>query len=89
MSTFNTAKKGLIQAHGILMLIAWPLLASTAIFFAAYMRPALPKGEWFQIHRALMLVGLFVSAVAFLLIFISQAHSNIPGLVEFDVRNNY
>ena len=32
------------------MLIAWPLLAFTAIFFAAWMKPALPNGEWFQVR---------------------------------------
>ena len=39
----------LLRAHGILMLIAWPLLAVSGIFFAAWMRPALPNGEWFQV----------------------------------------
>ena len=38
-----------IQAHGIFMTIAWPILAVTGIFFAAWMRPALPNGEWFQV----------------------------------------
>ena len=40
----------LLRAHGILMLIAWPLLAISGIFFAAWMRPALPNGEWFQVN---------------------------------------
>ena len=39
----------LIRAHGILMLIAWPLLGVSGIFFASWMRPALPKGQWFQV----------------------------------------
>ena len=39
----------LIRAHGALMIIAWPFLAVTAIFFALFMRPALPNGEWFQV----------------------------------------
>ena len=39
----------LVQAHGILMILAWPMLALTAIFFATWMRPALPNGEWFQV----------------------------------------
>ena len=43
-------RQQLIQVHGILMLIAWPLLAFTAIFFAAWMKPALPNGEWFQVR---------------------------------------
>lgn len=37
-----------VQAHGIFMTIAWPILAVTGIFFAAWMKPALPNGEWFQ-----------------------------------------
>ena len=42
----------LLRAHGIIMLIAWPLLAISGIFFAAWMRPALPNGEWFKVsHR--------------------------------------
>ena len=46
-----TLRPRLIRAHGILMLIAWPMLAVTAIFFAAWMKPALPNGEWFQVSR--------------------------------------
>ena len=44
-----TTKARLVRAHGILMIIAWPVLAVTAIFFAAWMKPALPNGEWFQV----------------------------------------
>ena len=44
-------RQQLLQAHGILMLIAWPLLAFTAIFFAAWMKQALPNGEWFQVSK--------------------------------------
>ena len=43
-------RQQLLQAHGILMLIAWPVLAFTAIFFAVYMKQALPNGEWFQVR---------------------------------------
>ena len=43
-------RQQLLQAHGILMLIAWPILAFTAIFFAAWMKQALPNGEWFQVE---------------------------------------
>ena len=39
----------LLRFHGILMIIAWPLLALCGIFFASWMRPALPNGEWFQV----------------------------------------
>ena len=46
-------KAALTKVHGILMLIAWPLLGLTGIFFAAWMKPALgpppmpPK--WFTV----------------------------------------
>lgn len=46
----DTLKRDLITAHAVLMLVAWPLLAFTGIFFAAWMRPALPNGQWFQVH---------------------------------------
>ena len=39
----------LITAHGILMLVAWPILSFTAIFFAVWMKPALPNGQWLQV----------------------------------------
>jgi hypothetical protein len=47
--TFPTLQ--LLRLHGILMIVAWPLLALCGIFFAAWMRPALPNGEWFQVHN--------------------------------------
>ena len=31
------------------MILSWPLLVVAAIFFAAWMKPALPNGEWFQV----------------------------------------
>ena len=31
------------------MIVTWPVLAVTGIFFAAWMKPALPKAEWFQV----------------------------------------
>lgn len=39
----------LIRAHGSLMLIAWPLLGVCGIFFVSWIRPALPKGQWFWV----------------------------------------
>lgn len=40
----------LLRAHGIIMIITWALLATTGIFFATWMKTALPKGEWFQVN---------------------------------------
>ena len=69
------------------MIIAWPLLAVTAIFFAAWMRPALPNGEWFQVHRAVMLGSLFIGAVGFLLIFVGSRDNPTPGLITLGGTN--
>lgn len=82
---FANVKKRLIRAHGILMLLAWPLLASTGIFIAAFMRPAMPEGKWFQAHRALMLASLFVAAAGLVLAFVSQLRSSTPGLITLGV----
>jgi len=117
----------LIRAHGILMIIAWPILAVTAIFFAAWMnsKPALPNGEWFQVsnlstvhayslphslwvvhtvrllstpvtrtslpslphqvHRAFMMVSLFIAALGFVLIFVAFQDSR--GLITLGSDN--
>lgn len=82
VDVFGAIKIRLIRTHGVLMLIAWPLLASSAIFFAAWMRPALPNGEWFQVHRAFMLIALFLAAAGFVLIFVSQLRSTPSGLID-------
>jgi hypothetical protein len=79
---FDYIKRTLVQTHGILMLIAWPLLASVGVFFAAGIRPVLPNGEWFQVHRAFMIASLLVAAAGFVLIFFSEIRSNVPGLTD-------
>ena len=79
----RSIQDALTRAHGIFMIIAWPVLAVTAIFFAAWMRPALPNGEWFQVHRALMLASLFMGVVGFILIFAAQYNRPTdPGLIN-------
>ncbi len=77
----------LIRAHGILMLIAWPFMAVTAIFFAAWMRPALPNGQWFQIHRFVMSGSILVGLVGFVLIFIANRNNSPPGLITLGSAN--
>jgi len=83
----DTVRDGLIRAHGILMIIAWPILAMTAIFFASWVKPALPNGEWFQVHRAFMIASLFIAALAFLLIFVAFRQNAIPGLITLGRGN--
>ena len=43
-------RKALSKAHGILMIVAWPGLAGTAMLFAAFLKPVLKKGKWFQVE---------------------------------------
>ena len=49
LSNYDAMHRPRIYATGILMLFAWPVLATVAIFFASWMKPALPNGEWFQV----------------------------------------
>ena len=48
--TRSTFREKLKKAHGILMIIAWPVLGGVAAFFAAWMKAVLPNGEWFQVR---------------------------------------
>ena len=45
----QTLRASLTRAHGILMMVAWLLFFLSGIFFATWMKPALPNGEWFQV----------------------------------------
>ena len=79
----------LIRAHGAAMLIAWLLLVNIGTFFASYMRPALPNGGWFQVHRVVMVIALLLSAAGFVLIFVSQYQNTIPGLINIHKVSGY
>ena len=48
--------RALTKSHGILMIIAWPILAGTAIYFSAFMKPVLnKKGEWYYVsHKSVV-----------------------------------
>ena len=69
---------------GILMTVAWPLLAAIGIFFSAWTKPAFPKGQWFQFHRALMISSIIVSSIGLILVFVAHRNNIIPGIVNFD-----
>ena len=46
----GSAVRALTKAHGILMIIAWPIMASAAIYYPAYLKAVLSKkGEWFHV----------------------------------------
>ncbi len=71
-------------AIGILMTVAWPLLAAIGIFFSAWTKPAFPKGQWFQFHRALMVSSIAVSLIGLMLVFVAHKDNTIPGIVNFN-----
>lgn len=68
---------------GILMVIAYPLLLVTAVFFASWMKQVLPKA-WFHIHRVLMIISLCCSLLGFMLIFIANKDNPTPGLINLN-----
>ena len=65
------------------MTIAWLALAMSGAFFAAWMKPVLPNGEWFIAHRIFMVGSLIVGILGFILPFIAHARSPTPGLISF------
>ncbi|KAH3870752.1 putative ferric-chelate reductase 1 isoform X2 [Dreissena polymorpha] len=67
----------LVKAHGILMVIAWMLLASFGIFSARFYKDVWPEGfewfslkRWFVIHRACMVTVFLLTAISFIIIFV-------------------
>lgn len=49
--------RALTKAHGILMIIAWPIMAYAAIYYPAYLKTVLSnKGEWFQVSQIYFLL---------------------------------
>ena len=48
----GSAVRALTKAHGILMIIAWPIMAAAAIYYPAYLKAVLSKkGEWFHVSH--------------------------------------
>ena len=76
----------LIRLHGILMIIAWPLLANCGIFFASWMRPALPKGQWFQVLSLCMLTAAVLDINVIIIFFIMLGSSCVH--VDFNVHRS-
>lgn len=70
-------------SQGMMMIISWVVLAVSAIFFTAWLKPALIGGMWFQVHRAVMLLSLLLTMVGFMLIFIANKDNATPGLMTF------
>ncbi|KAJ8376113.1 hypothetical protein SKAU_G00066930 [Synaphobranchus kaupii] len=66
----------LLKFHGAFMLIAWMTTVSTGIIIARYFKDDWPdralcgQRVWFQVHRALMVLTVLLTSVAFILPFI-------------------
>lgn len=80
-----TARYPLVKAHGCLMLIAWMMCASTAVLLSKYYKRMWPNDSlcgvevWFAVHRALMIICLILTAIAFILIFLHVGgYSHMP-----------
>lgn len=63
------------------MVFAWPVLAWLGIGMARHMKPALPNGGWFLLHRVLVISSLFFTCLSFALIFIAFRNTEIRGLI--------
>ncbi|CAD6192290.1 unnamed protein product [Caenorhabditis auriculariae] len=61
--------------HGILMMFAWWVLASTAILIARYFKPLFPRTKllgtavWFQFHRDMMVASVVIQVICIFFIF--------------------
>jgi len=67
---------------GVFMIVAWPVLAYLGITMARYMKPALPNGGWFHLHRILVISSLCFTFPAFMLIFIAFRNAPTRGLIN-------
>ena len=78
--------RALMKTHGILMIIAWPILSGTAIYFSAFMKPVLSKkGQWFYVHEGIMLASVILTATSIAIIFIAHVGRRVSGLVDLSV----
>ena len=86
----NSLLLKLFSYAGILMVFAWPVLAWLGIGMARHMKPALPNGGWFLLHRILVISSLFFTCVSFGLIFIAFRNTEIRGLISLgDIVSSY
>ena len=72
-------RKALTKTHGVLMIVAWPVLAGTAVLFAAFLKPVLKEGKWFQVRHVLSR-GLVSSEINTTLCFLIFPPSIPPSL---------
>ena len=53
--------------HGLVMTVAWVILAPLAVYIAHFERAREPEGWWFKMHRSLLSACLLSTAIGFLL----------------------
>ena len=69
--TSSSPNYSLVQAHGLLMLLAWSVFITIGVVIAIFTKCSLPNGEWFHLHKFINLFGLIIALVGVALIFIS------------------
>ncbi|VDL61762.1 unnamed protein product [Nippostrongylus brasiliensis] len=61
--------------HGVVLIVAWWVLGSSAILIARYFKPMFPRKKllgtavWFQLHRDIFLVAVILQVLAVVFIF--------------------
>lgn len=75
-------REALTKTHGVLMIVAWPVLAGTAVLFAAFLKPVLKEGKWFQVRHMLSrgLVSSEINTTLCFLIFPPSLPPSLPSL---------
>jgi len=53
--------------HGLMMTVAWVILAPLGVYVARFERAREPKGWWFRLHRGLLVASVVLTAVGFVL----------------------
>ncbi|XP_052800500.1 ferric-chelate reductase 1-like [Mya arenaria] len=79
----------LYKVHGILMVLAWMLMASAGIFMARFYKEVWPEGmewcnlkRWFVVHRICMVLVFLLTAASFIIIFVK-----VGGYAKIDGSN--
>ncbi|KAL3841490.1 hypothetical protein ACJMK2_019628 [Sinanodonta woodiana] len=79
----------LALVHGSLMIVAWIFLASIGTVTARFYKSVCPESKlcsekvWFQIHRACMVLVLFLVAAGFIVIFVEvRSYSETGGWTD-------
>jgi hypothetical protein len=82
----ENSRKNCAKAHGIMMMVAWMVFASSGMLLPRYFKPAWPntlwsgKKIWFQLHQPFMVIALILTALAFIVVFAGvDGYSQLPS----------